>query len=99
MNSFLDQSLFRYGFDEAINSLWCKRSLLIWPMLSQRVEDGMIGIDPIAICFYIVFYGKKGLNLQRDTSESLPLADHVDHSLVPIGLEILNLEVADFSLS
>ena len=37
--------------------------------------------------------------VQRDAPELLPLADHVDDGLVPVGLEVPDLEAARLGLS
>ncbi len=59
----------------------------------------MSRVRSIPVGLQVVFDSEKGLGVQRDSSESLPFTNNVDHSLVPIGLEIPELEVTDFSLS
>ena len=68
MNPFLDQSLFRQRFDEAINSLWGKWFFFIGAMFSQGVEYRMVRVTPIPICFQIILDGDKGFSFQRDSS-------------------------------
>ena len=99
MNPLLDQSLFGQGFDKAIDCLCCKGSLLIGSMLPQGVEYGMIRAAPITTGLQIILDGEEGLGLQGDTPESLPFTDDVNDSLIPVGLEILDLQVANLSLS
>jgi hypothetical protein len=60
-------------------------------MLPQSLEEGMSGICSIPSSLQAILYGDEGLGLQRDSSEFLAFADHVDHGLVPVGLEILDL--------
>src|SRR5208337_1954371 len=99
MNPLLDQSFFGQGFDKAIDCLWCKGSLLIGSMLPQGVEYGMIRAGPITAGLQIILDGEEGPGLQRDASESLPLADNINDSLVPVGLKILDLQATNFGLS
>jgi len=68
-------------------------------MLPQGVEDRMIQVLPIPGSLQIVFDGKEGPAVQGDSSELLPLADDINDGLIPVGLEIANLESAKFGLS
>ena len=47
----------------------------------------------------IVVDGGEGVGMQGDPPELLSLAEDVDDGLVPVGLEIPDLEAADFGLS
>ena len=99
MNPLLDQSLFGQGFDKAIDCLWCKGSLLIGSMLPQGVEYGMIRAGSITTGLQIILDGEKSLDLEGNAPESLSLPNDIDDSLVPVGLEILDLEAANFGFS
>jgi hypothetical protein len=46
MDSFLNQSLLCYGFDEAVNGLRGESPFLIGTMFPQRLEEGMVWIRP-----------------------------------------------------
>ena len=59
----------------------------------------MNGLCSISGSLVIILDGEKGLGLERDAPESLPLADHINDCLVPVGLEILDLQAANFGLS
>ena len=99
MNPLLDQGLFCHGFDKAVNSLWGKIPFLIWSMLPQGIEEGMIGIGPIPGGLQVILDGDEGLSLQGDAPEFLALTDDVNDGLVPVGLEIPDFQAADFGLS
>jgi len=68
-------------------------------MLPQGVEDRMIRIRPVPGSLQIVFDGKQGPRVQRDSPELLSLADNINDGLIPVGLEIPDLEGAEFRLS
>ena len=99
MNPFPNQSLLRHGFDEAIDSLGLRTLSSIRAMLPQGLEEGMARICPVPVGLQVVLDGDEGLGLQGDAPEFLALADHVNDGLVPVGLEIPDLEAADFGLS
>ena len=65
-------------------------------MLPEGIEHRMIWIGPVTTGLQIILYSDKGLRFQWDASELLALADHVDDCLVPVGLEIPNLQPTDF---
>ena len=54
---------------------------------------------PIPCGLEIILDGKEGLGLEWDAPEPLPFTDDIDDSLVPVGLEILDLETTDLGLS
>ena len=99
MNPLLNQSLFCSRLDEAVNGLRSEPPFLIRAMLSQSVEDRMIRGRPVPGSLQIVFNGKQGPRVQGDSSELLSLADNINDGLVPVGLEIADLEATDFGLS
>ena len=59
----------------------------------------MIRAGPITAGLQIILDGEEGLGLQGDTPESLPLSNDIDNSLIPVGLEIPDLQAAYFRLS
>ena len=73
MNPLFDQRLCCDGFDEAINGLRSEPPFLIWAMLSQGVEDGMIRVHPIPGAFEIIPDGNQGFRVQGDSPELLSL--------------------------
>jgi len=99
MNPLLDQCLFYHALDETVNSFRGQPPFLVGTMFPQRLEEGTVRICSVTVCLQIVLHGKKGLGLQRNSPESLPLADHIDNGLIAVGLEIFDLEAANFGLS
>jgi len=68
-------------------------------MLPQCSEEGMGRICSIPGSLQIVPDGDESVGVQGDAPEFLAFADHVNDSLIPIGLEIAYLKVAEFGLS
>jgi hypothetical protein len=56
-------------------------------------------VCPIPASLLVILDGKKCLGLYRDAPEFLPFANDIENSLIPVGLEILDFEAADSSLS
>jgi hypothetical protein len=54
---------------------------------------------PILGSFQVILDGEKGLGLEGDAPESLPFTDDINDSLIPVGLEITDLQAANFGLS
>ena len=68
-------------------------------MLPQCLEERMSRFYPISGGFQVILHGKKSLGLERDAPESLPFTDDINDCLIPVGLEILDLQAAYFRLS
>ena len=96
MNPLPNQGLLSRRFDEAINSFWGQAPFLIRSVLPQCSEEGMSMICSIPGSFQVVLYGDEGVGIQGDAPEFLAFADNVNDGLIPVGLEILDLEVAEF---
>ena len=47
----------------------------------------------------VILDGEERSGFQGDSPKFMPLLDHVNNGLVTVGLEILDLEVADLGLS
>ena len=59
----------------------------------------MARVRPVPGGFQVVVDGKQGPGVQGDAPELLSLADHINDGLIPVSLEVSDLEVTDFSLS
>ncbi len=68
-------------------------------MLPQRLEEGMPRICPIPGGFQVILDGEKSLGLEGDAPEFFPLTDDINDCLIPVGLEILDLQAAYFGFS
>ena len=77
----------------------CQTSFLVESMLPEGVEDRMVRVRPIPGSLHVVFDGEEGVGAQGDSPKFLPLTDNVNNGLVPVGFEILDLEVADLGFS
>ena len=66
-------------------------------MLPQGLEEGMGRVSPIPGGLMIVIDGEKGV--QRDASELLAFANDIYDGLIPVGLEILDLQATNLILS
>jgi len=99
MNPFLDQCLFYHGLNETVNTFSGQAPFLVRAMLPQRLEEGMSRICSVFGSLMVVLDGEEGAGVQGDAPEFLPFPDNVKDSLVPVGLEIPDFEIADFGLS
>jgi len=99
MGPLLDHGLFYHSFDEAINCFMSQPPFLVGAMLPSRLKQGLSWIGPIPGGFQVILDGKEGPGGQGDPPELFPLADNVNDGLVPVGLEITDLETAQFNLS
>ena len=86
MDSLKNQGLFSDSLDKAVNGLWGQVPFLIGTMLPQCLEEGTSRICSIPGSLQVIFDGEKGFSFQGDAPEFLPLPDHVNDGLVPVGL-------------
>ena len=99
MNPLLNQGFACHGFDKAIDRFGGKFPFLIGTMLPQGIEYGMIETGPISAGLQVILDSDEGLSLKGDSSEFLSLTNDIYNGLVPVGLEILNLQATHFGLS
>jgi hypothetical protein len=68
-------------------------------MFTKSIEYRVIVACPVPTGLQIILYGNEDFSFQWDSSEFLPLAYNIDDSLIPVGLEIPNFQVAVFGFS
>ena len=54
---------------------------------------------PISGGFQVILDCEKSLGLEGDAPESLPFTEDINDCLIPVGLEILDLQTANFGFS
>lgn len=99
VNPFLNESPFRHGFDKAINRLRRYNSLFIRTLLPQCLKDRPSRINPVNRGFEIIPDRNHGIGMPRYSPELLSFPNNINDSLIPIGLEILDLQAASFGFS
>jgi len=67
--------------------------------LYQCLEDRPFRFDPVSGRVEIILDCNHGISVQGDSPKLLTLSNNIDHGLVPISLEIADLEATEFGFS